>query len=132
MKILHEEFLKSLRDELGERQDKADEILDKLNDENFLLDLTKDLSADVKRSLLKYVEQGLEENKEQTKQFVEKNYNRWRSGFDLLEKLILICIDSGNTFKDDYFGDKEEIHSFYAHIVVRLHARSCRIANEIM
>lgn len=132
MKTLHDEFLKSLRDQVDESPEKADEILAKLGDKDFLQDLTQDLSADVKQSLFKYVEQGLKDNREQTRQFNERNYNRWKDGFDLLEKLILICIDSGDTFKDDFFSDAEDNPNLCAAVAVRLHARSCHIANEIL
>ena len=132
MKTLHEEFLKSLSDQLGECPEKADEILAKLEDKKFLLDLTQDLSTEIKASLYKYAEQELVENREQTKQFSERNYNRWKNGFDLLEKLILICIDSGNTFKVDFFSDSEMSPNLCVSVAVRLHARSCHIANEIL
>lgn len=132
MKTLHEEILKSLRDQLGESPEKADEILAKIEDRNFWLDLAQDLSGEIKASLNIYADQELEEHREQTKQFTERNLNRWKCGFDLLEKLILICIDSGNTFKEDFFSDAEENPNLCASVAVRLHARSCHIANEIL
>jgi len=64
------------------------------------------------------------------KVFLENHKELWRPGLEKLEILIDVCIDAGSNFnKNRMRGNSED---FLLEILVRLHAKSCAIANEIL
>lgn len=75
---------------------------------------------------------GLEERKNMHQNFVERNYQRWNAGFDALELLISVCIESGEIFNKKLRPQAAIDNDILFDTLVRLHAKGCLIANEIL
>ncbi|MBM7165622.1 DUF5677 domain-containing protein [Pseudomonas aeruginosa] len=73
---------------------------------------------------------GLEERRNLHKGFVERNYTRWKEGFDSLEVLIEICSEAGES-NAQRLGSNELIHDNRYGALMRLHAKGCLVAREI-
>lgn len=64
--------------------------------------------------------------------FVDRNIERWRSGFDALEILIITCSEIGDDFNGSNRDQATRENNVKFDTVVRLHARACHISSEIL
>lgn len=64
--------------------------------------------------------------------FLENHKKIWRAGLEKLEILIEVCIDAGSNFNKNRKRSESDAEDFLLEILVRLHAKSCAIANEIL
>lgn len=97
-----------------------------------LQDLLSSLPAEVLSTIKEEAYEGLEERRAIHKSFVERNVSRWKNGFDLLELLIEIAIEAGESFNKRLRPEAAEKGDLVFDIVVRLHAKGCLIAKEIL
>lgn len=83
-------------------------------------------------SLLESSAETLNLEKEQTTEFVNRNYERWAEGFKLLEILSLLCSEAGNDFYSKNLINATRNNDVVFGVIGRLHARSCLIVKEII
>ncbi|NDV28675.1 DUF5677 domain-containing protein [Desulfovibrio sp. JC010] len=132
MKECHEMLIQALMEHVENYPEKAEEILEKAKDKDFLSKVTDDIADEIKGTIISYVSDELVERRKENTKFLENNYRKWDDGFDSLESLILICIDAGNTCNKMYGAEFVKQKDFLFGTIVRLHARACHIANEIL
>lgn len=66
------------------------------------------------------------------KQFVERNYIRWQSGFYKLEMLRQISLEAGMEFQKQFLKYPQFVSDSLLGVLMRHHANACRITGEII
>jgi hypothetical protein len=66
------------------------------------------------------------------KGFLERNYQRWKEGFDRLQLFRLCCIEAGQEFQEEFLKYPQFINDPLLGVLMRLHAHACRITGEII
>jgi hypothetical protein len=83
-------------------------------------------------SIKAVAEQGLKERRKMHAEFVKRNVVRWKEGFDLLELLIEIGTEAGESFNSRLRPEAVAQGDITFDVVVRLHAKGCLISKEIL
>lgn len=71
------------------------------------------------------------ESREMQESFNKNLYIKWGEAFDLLESFILLALDLGNEFSQEFRASEHSNPSFVFDALVRLHARGCQVASEV-
>lgn len=66
------------------------------------------------------------------KEFLERNYKRWKEGFDRLQLFRHYCIEAGQAFQEEFLKYPQFVNDPLLGVLMRLHAHACRIAGEII
>jgi len=74
----------------------------------------------------------LREHRELDAGFRERNFRRWREGFDLLEMLIVLAEESGSDFNTEFRPQAVQENNLVFEAVCGLHARAVLIAREVL
>lgn len=74
----------------------------------------------------------LAEHKQFRDQFEHSVLQKWGSALELLEMLIVIASEAGEDFASEFGTSASEHSDFLFEVLMRLHARSCQIANEVL
>jgi hypothetical protein len=82
--------------------------------------------------LFKALPEMLEEHRELEKGFRERCYKRWKEGLDLLKMFIVMSEEFGATINERERKKAIDLRDHKFEATVRLHARSVRVANEIL
>jgi len=132
MKELTSSFHEALNKKVLEFQknnkvDDSDELPD-----NLIKELIESFSDSLKSSLLKDSPSMLEEHRKFHHDFCERNYSRWSDAFDLFETLLVICKEVGEDFNISYRPKAIKDNNLVFDLLVRLHARSCLVSQEIL
>lgn len=132
MNILQKSFDKIVQ-ELAESASSEDE-LEKLANAvpEQLLEVLEQLPQEILASIKQTSEAGLVERREIHTGFVERNCVRWKEGFDLLELLIEVAVESGESFNKRFRPEAVLKGNITFDVVVRLHAKGCLICKEIL
>jgi len=64
--------------------------------------------------------------------FVERNYERWKEGFDLLRMFRHICLGAGHLFQQEFLKYPQFKEDVLLGVLMRLHARACRVTGEVI
>lgn len=128
MEIFQKDLLERIESIFNESNDLPNDI----DIERITTNLILELTTTVKENFVKNSSEMLKEYRSLSDSFVEGNTSRWSVGFDLLETLIVICTESGAEFNESYRAQAASEDDLVFDLVVRHHARSCHIANEIL
>lgn len=128
MDTLHKELLKGLTVVLDENPSLVEEV----DIENVINELTPEMVELISDSLRKSANGMLKERRKQSKKFIQRNIKRWAAAFDSLETHIVICTEAGEEFNDSYRSEAVNNSDLVFDIIVRLHARACHISKEIL
>lgn len=90
------------------------------------------ISDDVLGTLKESATEVLSEARSASEQFTRRNIERWSRGFDLLEMLIAICTEAGDMFNSSHRPHAAARQDVVFDVAVRMHARTCHIASEIL
>ena len=91
-----------------------------------------ELPHQILSSIKAAAEQGLKERRTMHAEFVKRNVVRWKEGFDLLELLIEIATEAGESFNSRLRVEAVTQGDITFDVVVRLHAKGCLISKEIL
>lgn len=94
--------------------------------------LEKCLSNLARTRLASIKKDALKEYRQNIKGFTERNFQRWKKGFDTLETLIQCCIEAGENLSIRNRFDEIEGKEVLFSALERLHAKGCLIALEIV
>lgn len=64
--------------------------------------------------------------------FVERNYERWRDGFDRLRMFRCLCLEAGHAFQQEFLRHPKYKGDVLLGVLMRLHARACRVTGEVV
>lgn len=68
----------------------------------------------------------------ETRGFEERLARRWARAFDLAEMVMVIAYEAGEAFNEKHRFKAEADNDLTFAVLVRLHARACRIAEEVL
>lgn len=95
-------------------------------------EVVEEMATRVLATVLESRSETVEENRELRDSFEQTIREVWGEAIDLFELFVTICVELGDDFnrrlKD--LPEREDDHSFEA--VVRIHARSCLVAREVL
>lgn len=77
-------------------------------------------------------EGGLEERRELHSAFVQRNLKKWNKGFEIIEIFVEICSEAGECVNNRMRSAAAENKDITFDILVRLHAKACLVAREIV
>lgn len=131
MEILQKEFEKIINELAQKAESESDlEALEAAVNDGFQ-NMINSTPAKILSSIIKSAKEGgLAERRSIHQGFVERNYSRWKDGFDALEVLVEICSEAGESHARR-LGSKELIHDKRFGALMRLHAKGCLVAREI-
>lgn len=64
--------------------------------------------------------------------FRRRSYRRWKDGLDLLKMFLVMSEEFGSAYNHRVRPQAAKAHDYKFEAIVRLHARSLRVANEIL
>lgn len=112
----------------------SEEEFDRLT--NALPGLVEELLGHLPNEILSTIQEkaheGLEVRRADHAAFVGRNISRWQKGFDLLELLIEIAIEAGESFNSRVRPEAAKNGDLLFDVVVRLHAKGCLTSKEIL
>jgi hypothetical protein len=74
----------------------------------------------------------LREHRTLRRGFLRRNFKRWRQGFDLLERLIVISQETGGAINDALRAKAAEENDALFEAVITSHARAVQVSREIL
>lgn len=122
-----EEFIRMAKEDASEQE--LELLLDSIPEsiENILSNLPKDLLVRIK----KQAPEKLEKDRKFHDEFVIRNYNRWKTAFDLLDLEIAVAMEAGDELNRRIRPDVSKNNDLLFDVLVRLQARGCLISQEI-
>jgi len=118
-----------------------DELIADLNkfSEDFFSDLpsliiktTDQLSQNVLKDLKKDSKRMLKDHAADISFFETDLRGVYGNAFDLLEMLIVISLEAGDSFNNDFRSKAASANDYVFDVLTRLHARACQVAYEIL
>lgn len=95
--------------------------------------LLEELPESIMHSIKKDAfEMGLTDRRNQHNQFAERNYDRWKEGFDTIELLVEVCIEAGSSTNKRLRPNAVMSEDILFDVLTRLHAKGCLISKEII
>lgn len=129
-----DDYQKVLEAELAaalERQGKTDADADELIGE-IVRDVLPGVADQLYDGLAERSKDMLREHRALRRGFVRRNIKRWRDGFDLLERLIVISQETGSAINDALRPKAAEENDALFEAVITSHARAVLVAREIL
>lgn len=74
----------------------------------------------------------LKSRRQQNRAFSTRNQKRWKKGLDLLETMLVVCIELGESFYAHYRNEAIENEDLVFDVLIKKHARCCQITEEIL
>lgn len=102
-----------------------------------MLEKQKTLLDELPESILQSIkkdafESGLTDRRNQHNQFLERNYERWKEGFDTLDLLVDVCVEAGSSTNERLRPNAVINEDIQFDVLTRLHAKGCLISREIV
>ncbi len=111
-----DEFMKNFEDEITAK----------------IHDIATKIEPLITTTLKKNLPKALSIKRSQSDAFTERNKRRWGKGFDLLEMLQMICVESGEVFNKSYRPSAVKNQDILFEALIRIHARACHVTSEIL
>lgn len=105
-------------------------VFDKLSVD--ISDLPDKLSAEILVQLKRDSQNLLKKRHNYISSFEKGLLEIWGNALNILEMLILISFEVGDSFNEEHRRKSAEINDYVFEVLSRLHARSCQIAFEIL
>ena len=64
--------------------------------------------------------------------FLDRNYKRWKDGFDRLRLFHHYCIETGQAFQEEFLKYPQFTNDPLLGVLMHFHARACRITGEVI
>jgi len=105
------------------------EFVDKL--ENSIPEIIDQMALPILSGLKRKAPAMLKEHRKERRNFEHRLNNDWEKPFDLFEMFLVIAFEAGDEFNKEFRkeGTKD---NFVCEVLIRLHARACQIASEIL
>jgi hypothetical protein len=97
-----------------------------------MLESTDKISQEILKSLKKSSKRMLKDRALSFSCFESNLYGAYKKAFNLLEMLIVIALEAGESFNDEVRSQESFKTDYIANVLTRLHARACQIAYEIL
>ncbi len=113
-----------------ELKEKADDFLNSLP--SLIIEIQNKLSRQILKSLKRNATRMLKERNAELVFFESNLYDVWGGALDLLEMFIVISLEAGESFNNEYRPIASKNKNFTFDALARLHARACQITTEIL
>ena len=111
-------------------EDLVDRIRESISEK--IPQLVEDLSRPVLKQLRKDASSMLKDRKRVRTSFEARLNKRWRKPIRLLEMLLVIALEAGESFNREHRAKAAEQKDYVFEVLTRLHARACQVATEIL
>jgi len=74
----------------------------------------------------------IKDNQKARKKFEARLRKRWKEPFDLLELFVLLALEAGAEFNEEYRALAAKDNDLVFDVLTRLHARGCQVASEVL
>jgi hypothetical protein len=64
--------------------------------------------------------------------FLDRNYERWKDGFDLMRLFYHYCMEAGQAFQEEILKYSQFTTDALLGVLMQIHAHSCRVTGEII
>lgn len=99
---------------------------------SIVMESTDKLSQGILKDLKKDSKRMLKDRAADFFSFESNLHNVYSEAFDLLEMLIAISLEAGDSFNNDLRNEASSANDYVFEVLTRLHARACQIAYEIL
>lgn len=99
---------------------------------SIVLESTDQLSQEILKDLKKDLKRMLKDRAADFFSFESNLYDVYSAAFDLLEMLLAISLEAGDSFNNDLRNEASSENDYVFEVLTRLHARACQIAYEIL
>ena len=129
-----EQFQQTLTNFFGELTSDLETYSNKFDEElpTIIMESTDQLSHDILKDLKISSKGMLKDRAEDIHSFESNLVNVYTNGFELLEMLIVISLEAGDSFNNDLRVEASSANDYVFEVLTRLHARACQIAYEIL
>jgi Family of unknown function (DUF5677) len=129
-----EQFENALKNIFNELTKDLERIFRNLHDElpSIVMKSTDQLSHGILNNLKKSSKKLLKDRAVDLISFESNLYDVYSEAFDLLEMLIAIALEAGESFNNDLRNRESSEKNYVFEVLTRLHARACQIAYEIL
>ena len=99
---------------------------------SIVMESTAQLSQGILKDLKKDAKRMLEDRAANSFSFESNLYDVYSEAFDLLEMIVAISLEAGDSFNNDLGNEASSEDDYVFEVLTRLHARACQIAYEIL
>lgn len=99
---------------------------------SLVMESTDDLSTEILEDLKSRAKEILEDRDADFFAFESNLYEVYSSAFELLEMLLVIAFEAGESFNEEERPTIPENENYVLDVLIRLHARACQISYEIL
>lgn len=117
-----------------EEGDDLDSVLDEVADKSTSITTTiaRDMGKYILKSLIEDAPRMLNEHSEIRARFEKSVHKKWGKALEYLEILLVISYEAGEGFNEEFRSTAAEMDNYVFDVLVRLHARACQIASEVL
>ena len=99
---------------------------------DMISEIMPEQSQIIRNELNKNTKEMLKERRKLSYEFTQRNIQRWKDAFDLLETHIVVCTEAGDDLNSSCRSTAVEEDDIVFDCLVRHHARACQISQEIL
>jgi len=129
-----EQFENAFKNIFNDLIKELEKIVGDLSDNltSIILESTDKISQIILNNLIKSSKRMLKDRTLCFSSFKSDLYKIYKKAFDLLEMLIVISFEAGESFNHEVRSQKSFESDYVLNVLTRLHARACQIAYEIL
>ena len=111
-----------------------DEVVTKFTEDmtESIPELVRDISPIILDTLRRHTAKMLRHERRDRKSFESMVMKTWKKPLDLLEMLMVICIDAGEEINSEWREGDPGDEGYVLEVLTRLHARACQVTSEIL
>jgi len=95
-------------------------------------EITTKISERLLKALKRDAQRMLKDKGRERALFESNLYSVWGIAFDLLEMFIVLCLEAGESFNEEFRTLASKSNDYVFEVLTRLYARACQIASEIL
>jgi hypothetical protein len=100
--------------------------------EGAIPEIIEEMTVSILSGLMEDMPVMLKAHRKDMKGFEKRLQNDWKKPFDLFEAFLVLALEAGEEFNDEFRKDETERENYVLEALTRLHARACQIASEVL
>jgi hypothetical protein len=133
-KVATGESVKKLTIDFDDTDSSTESLIQEFRDSlsEIIPDVVTKQSATLLKALKRNAPKMLKRRRKDRTSFESRLTEKWRKGMDLLEAFLEIALEIGSDFNQEFGAEATLQHDHVFDVLIRLHARACQIASEIL
>ena len=129
-----QEFQKKARNLFGDLVSDLEIFIKEFNKDlpTVIRETSEDISEKLLVTLKKNAPEMLDGREIERVGFESNLYSVWGHAFDLFEMLTVLSLEAGDLYNSEYRVDAARENNIVFDVLIRLHARACQVASEIL